>query len=485
MPKKQIHQRKLIANAVREEMAAMNQNSDLLRSRFNFVGSSNLGFELTGGYHAADAKRNIWQAAGYPDQIEFDNLWNMVERNGLAYAALHLPVNKTWQNFPTVTDGQKEEGDKSQTQFEKDLDILINKHKLWHRLRALDKRQSYGRYGGIVLIVKEFTQQNPTEEINPIGGINALVKLVPAYESQIIVNPSHIISDVTDPMYGNPTQYEFKSYVAGSRSPLDQNSRRNLHHSRVYAWGEDADDGTIFGVPALLASFNALLDYEKIRASMAEGYFKNAKQRFTLNVNDKQIASTMLQGDRKEAFDKQIDDFSTGIDTSLLLSGMEAKQLQSTMHDPQNPLMACVNEIGSSRGIPATILIGQQTGRLASDEDQSHFAQNMNARRELEANEMIRGFFDHLIKYKLITPPENEIVIEWQDLTEPSASDKLDLADKMTKINKSEFDAGATEPTFGTEEIRETAGFEKQRETNDDLREYTGEVDAEDDESQS
>lgn len=483
MPKKRLPQEKLIANAVRKEIAVMNQNN-LTRQRFNFVGSSNLGFELTGGYHAADAKRNIWQAAGYPDQIEFENLWNMVERNGLAHAALHLPVSKTWQNFPTITDGEKKEGDTTQTQFEKDLDILINKHKLWHRLKALDKRQSYGRYGGLILVVKELAQQETTKPMNAVGGVHAIVKLVPAYESQIIVNPSNIISDITDPMFGNPTQYEFRSYVAGSRSPLEQNATRNLHHSRVYAWGEDADDGTIFGVPALLSSFNALLDYEKIRASMAEGYFKNAKQRFTLNVNDKQIASTMLHGERKEAFDKQIDDFSTGIDTSLLLSGMEAKQLQSAMHDPQNPIMICVNEVGAARKIPATILIGQQTGRLASDEDQSHFSQNMNARRELEANEMILGFFDHLIKYKLITPPKNEICIEWQDLTEPSPSDKLELAEKMTKINKSEFDAGATSPTFGAEEIRETAGFERQRETDDDLDDYTNPVSGEDNEDE-
>ena len=480
MSKKQIPQQKLIAQAVKNELTAVMNQSDLLRQRFNFVGSSNLGFELTGGYHASDAKRNVWQAAGYPDQIEFENLWNMVERNGLAHAALHLPIKKTWQDFPTITDGEKEEGDTSQTQFEKDLEVLIKKHKLFHRLKALDKRQSYGRYGGIVIIAKELAKGESTAPIKPIGGVDSIVKLVPTYESQIIVNPSHIIRDVTNPMYGNPTQFEFRSYVTGSRSPLDQAGRRNLHHSRVFAWGEDADDGTIFGVPALLSPYNALLDYEKIRASMAEGYFKNAKQRFTLNINDAQIASQMLGRENKEQFDRQVDDFSTGIDTSLLLSGMDAKLLQSTMHDPEHPIMICVNEVGSSRGIPATILIGQQTGRLASDEDQSHFAQNMNARRELEANEMIAGFLEHLIRYKMLTPPENEITITWKDLTEPSPKDKIDITERMAGVNEKQFRAGQTEPVFVSEEMRVAAGYDRELPESSALTEYEQDVNGED-----
>lgn len=474
MANKQLPQKKMIANMVANEVKKLqvNQGNELTRQRFNFVGSSNLGFELTGGYHASDAKRNVWQMAGYPDQIEFENLWNMTERNGIAHAASNLPIDKTWQDFPSITDGEKEEG-ATKTQFEKDLDILVKKHKLFHRLKALDKRQAVGRYGGFVIIAKELAQKQPTDEINPIGGVHSIVKFVPCYESQIIVNPSHIIDDVSNPRYGDPTQYEFRSYVTGSRSPLDQAGRRNLHYSRVFAWGEDSDDGTIFGVPCLLGCYNALLDYEKIRAAAAEGHYKNAKQRFTLNINDSQVASA-LKGNAKDDFDQQVNDFEDGWGNSLQMYGMEAKTLQSDIQDPEQPKNICIQEVAAHRKIPSTILIGQQTGRLASDEDQSQWGQTINARRDNEANEMITLFLEHLIEHKMLTPPSNYIHIEWNDLTEPSSSDKMALAKDMALTNKTLFDSGASEPAFSNEEIREAAGHDKQIKGDiDELKDYT------------
>lgn len=455
----------MVANEVQKQLA--NNANDIRRGQL--FGSSNLGYFLTGGYHGADRKRDVWSVAGYPEELEFDNHWQMWRRHGIAKAVVALKVKKTWQDLPTITDGEPDPKakDKPKTAFEKDLDILINKHKMFVRLKAMDLRQRVGRYSGLIILAKEPGSKTPSaEDAIKAGGVNSIIKFVPVFESQIIINPSHIISDIINPRYGNPTQYEYKAWVAGSRSPLEQTTT-NLHWSRVFAWGEGADDGTIFGVPCLEGCYNALLDLEKIRAAAAEGHYKNAKQRTVLNINNDQVAQS-LQGADKKAFDDNVDDFAQGFDSMLNTYGMDVQTLNSTLADPQQPFTIALNEIASSEDYPSTILIGQQTGRLASDEDQSHFGQVINSRRDNEITDMIISFLEHLIDIGAMSPPENEICVEWPDVTEPTVKDKLELGKTMTQINADDVKAGGQGDIFSKDEIREAAGYENESELGSD-----------------
>ena len=49
--------------------------------------SSNFGYRLTGGYSAADEKRNVWDVAGYPQTVDFDMHWNLQARRHLLQRA--------------------------------------------------------------------------------------------------------------------------------------------------------------------------------------------------------------------------------------------------------------------------------------------------------------------------------------------------------------------------------------------------------------
>ena len=90
--------------------------------------------------------------------------------------------------------------------------------------------------------------------------------------------------------------------------------------------------------------------------------------------------------------------YEKGFDNSLIAYGMSAKTLSSTLADPMNPWTIALNEVAASTGIPATILVGQQTGRLASDEDGKQMAKVVMARRQNVLNPMIKALFDRLVK---------------------------------------------------------------------------------------
>ncbi len=420
---------------------------------------SNFGYYLSGQYHNADQKRNVWEVAGYPDIVDFSNHWEMANRFGIANAGINRIVQKCWQSPPIISDGEVKK-DRALTPFEQDLKYLVTKKHLWSRMKGLDRRQRVGRYAGLIPIAKEQGANKSDKPMSRLMGVKSIMKLVPVFESQIDVTDVGTNSDLNDPNYGMPEYYNFRQNVEGDRNPIT-NEEQQLHPSRVFVYAEGADDGSIYGVPANEAGYNDLLDMEKVRASGAEGLFKNAKQRTVVNVNDKNVASAMTTDPKKKAtFDESADDFSTGFDSMLMTYGMDVQTLNSTLADPTNPWTIALNSYAASISIPATILVGQQTGRLASDEDQSAWSEVAKSRCENDLSPMIIAFFDYMIEIGAMRPYGDDLSIEWPDFSEPSTSDKLASAKTMEETNKIRYESGRGEPIYSDEKILAAAGFD-------------------------
>jgi hypothetical protein len=424
---------------------------------------SNIADRLGGGYHFADTKRDVWTVAGYPAKVTFDNLWNMQARFGIAKAGIHRIVDKCWQSSPIITDGEFDDK-RPLTPFEKDLKILIDKHYLFARLKGVDWRNRIGRYAGILPIVKESQQTKPEDPASRSLGIESLLKLVPLPESQLDVNSVRSNSDINSENYGMPEYYNLRQDVNGDRNPVE-NTEIQLDPSRVFIFAEGADDGSIFGIPANEAGYNALLDLEKICVAGAEGHYKNAKQRTVVNVKDNQVAQVIASDPaKKKIWEDTAADFASGFDTMLTTYGMDVHQLQSTLADPTHPFTNSLNVYAASIAIPATILIGQQTGRLASDEDQADWAQTAESRRENTLTPCIKSFLMYLVERGIMSKPTNEIMVEWEDLSEPSTGDKLSNSKTMAEINKLGREAGMQEPSFTESEIRQGYVYDKKPE---------------------
>lgn len=411
------------------------------------------GFQESGQYGYNNSKRNTWQVGGLPNTLRFEDFFNMYRRNGLARAGVMIPIETCWQTMPCIKDGEADK--ENETQFEKDLKVLIEEHDLFNKLIGLDRRQRVGRYGGIVIISKQANENSAIEPLEAVN-INSLLRLIPVFESQIDVTET--INDITSKNFGNPKSYNFQSNAVGARN--NASFGINLHPSRVYAFGEGADDGSIYGVPALEAAFNSLLDWEKIRISSAEGYFKNAKQRLSLNINDETTASQFNNQQNQKAFDAKIKSFGYGWDTALITSGMDVTALQSSITDPTGSSNLCLQEICAGLSMPKTKLIGFEQGERSSVENNIGFDSNMKSRRTNTLTPMVKNFLWHLVDVGLLTRPDSGVIcVEWDDLLSDSDAEKLDGAIKMADINQRSFASG-NGPVFTPEEIREKAGFE-------------------------
>ena len=423
------------------ELHAMAQE---LRTMSNDTGlRSRMARLLSGGNDLADTLHNIFLDFGYPEQLEFRHFWNMYRRFGIAKNGVELPVDTGWMSPPTI---------ESNEVFLNAFDKLNDRISVWVRLKGLDTRQRVGRYAGMFMRVRDGkTPDQPIE--GKLPGESALMDMVPLYESQLEVIESD--DDPTSETFGQPMILQYRQSVEGDRNE-ETNNTISIHASRIVFAAEGADDGWIYGIPALESVFNSLMDLRKVIGGGAEGFYKNAAQNVVFDLKDG--ASAMQIKDKLDDFNEQYDEFSRNRSRRALWTpGMETKTLDSTLVQPKEFFNNALNDTAAGLQIPATILIGQQTGRLASSEDSRQFLSVVNSRRLNFQTPMTRDVIDWLIEFGIL--PSAEYTIEWDDLLAQSDTEKLESGKSMAQINKDQFASGGSAP-FAGEEIREVSGFD-------------------------
>lgn len=415
----------------------------------------------TGDYTSnPSTKRDIWCVGGFPENPSFFDFYTYYKRNGIANAVVKRKVDRCWITYPKIFDGEAKEGNYIKTKFEKEIDVLVENYDLFEKLSNLDECQRVGAYGGLLIIAAEEQNQNGTKKspIDPLvvrGGVNALKNLKPCFEAQII--PNTVCDDIQSERFGYPETYNYISSGTGT-SISKQSVSMNIHHSRCFVFSENAMDG-IDGDSCLKAVLNPMMDLEKTRTSSSEGYYRNAKQRMTLTYNDDQTYSNMNDPEKERAFYENLNDFEDGFDSTLLVGGMTASSIQSSISDPSGTANIAYEEIVAGSGIPKTILTGFETGERSSTENSATFNRNMQSRRNKTLSKMIIDFLRHLIDIGILSEPQNGfITCEWDSLDDATDSEKLDLGVKMTTINQSDYNAGGI-GVFSREEIRGAAGY--------------------------
>jgi hypothetical protein len=449
------------AEALGISHTAVNKRVNQMKAVGNYsvpsIGGNRSGTPLIYGQLASDQKRDTWQVAGFPDEVTPEMLYTKFRRSGFARAAIMRPVQKCWSTTPKIYDFKGEgEPEAANTQFEKDVQYLIDDMDLFKWLYSLDYRQRVGRYGGIIIIAKEI-DGNKKKTVDPVqvAGVKNIIKFVPVFEQQI--KEGDIDNDMQSANFGNPKTYNYNPNLSSTHThtaPTDT----ILDKSRVFVFGEGADDGSIYGTPALEAGFNDLLNLEKVGIASAEGLYKNAKQRLHVNVTDENVASAMFNADEEDEFDESMKSFAAGFDAEFFTSGMEVKTLQSTMMDPTGPANVALQAYCASVDIPKTVLIGFETGERSSSENKDSWNETNMSRRSNTLNDMIKGFLSHLVEIGALTPPSNGICVEWDDLMAASDEDKLNNSNKMADVNQKSFNSGGGQ-VFDENEIRKAAGY--------------------------
>lgn len=415
--------------------------------------------DFIGWMGALDAKRpRAWEQYGYPDTINFEQLLIAYERGGPAHGAVQRLLDRCWLRVPRI---KQPEADK-ETAAEKKLKRVLQKAGVWRKLRELDRRNMIGRYAGLIYRVADGRALS-----EPLQQATALVDLVPLYESQMKVTAWD--SDKTSPTYGQPKMWQYRSMPVQPGQDLQGMPEEwaDVHPSRVQIIAEGSANNFFDGVPLLRAGFNHLIDLEKIGGGSAESFLKNSArtlalkfdaqsspQNLTRNADGTETGQTLAQ-----AIEEKVAKLNKSIDAAIVMQGGDATTLQTVISDPTGAWMLAANLFAASVQIPFTILFGQQTGRLASDEDKADFINRCVSRQTNTLTPAIEEFITRMQAAGIIDAGEWEV--EWQPLDSPGDAEKADRLDKMTKAMNQAFNAGLTEPLFNANELRAVLDYEQ------------------------
>lgn len=405
---------------------------------------------------ALDAKRpTAWAMYGYHDVVPFPLLLQAYERGGAANGAVHRILEKCWEQLPRI----KRPDTDDETPWERKTGAVLRAVKAWAKLRDFDRRNMIGRYAGLIYRVADGLALR-----EPLQRASKLVDLVPVYEDQLKVVAWHADPADTE-RYGKPAMFQYRARRPGQHDTQGQPDEwQDVHPSRVQIMAEGSVGDMFDGVPLLRAGFNTLADIEKISGGSAESYLKNSARTLVFEYErDASLQAIGPDGQQmsvREVHSQQTRELNRNLDASIVLQGGKANTLQTSVADPTKPFEVAANLFAASVRLPSTVLFGQQTGRLASDEDRADYAARCKGRQTNELTPMLEEFIQRMQAAGIIEAGDFEI--EWQDLSAPTDSDKLKHAREMAAINKEVFGSGGSgELPFDGEEIRRAAGYEE------------------------
>jgi len=425
-------------------------------------------FQQYSGY-PIEAGRNIICQYGYPEAPGFAEFYAVGNRVGLGKAVVNAPVDACWETNPEILDviSFDEKGEPKEvanSAFIKEFMKVVKSRKIqfWERLKGLDRKNRFGMYSGMMIVARDNQARTASEPLDRLVP-GQLVKLVPFYEAQLI--PIEYEQDIGSPNYGDVKMWQLIENAVNPK-PGKQLSME-VHPSRIIIMSEGSEDGTIYGTPALQGCLYSIMDWEKARMASAEGIKRSNDQRGVISLKDGSNIPDP-DSDVAELMDENIRDWYLGNESMLMVANADVTPFNATFHDPKNIAEMIEKEVAACARIPSTVLVGYQTGRLASTEDSLAFRSSMMQRRKGPCSEMIFDVIDRFIEIGLLPEPEGEIYIKWTDLTEPTQGDKLAIVERMANVNDKEYKSG-NGAVFSTYEMRDACDYPAQVDTGEDL----------------
>lgn len=408
------------------------------------------------GTGALDMKRpRAYCEYGFPDSPSFDEFYRIYKRHGIGHGALMQVLDKTWQTAPWVIEGEDEfDESRDETKWEKDLKRLFKKKNIMAAIKETDKRKMVGGYAGLIIQVKDSKKWNA--KLDKVSAA-AIVKLIPAWRGSLTVTSWD--TNEASPTYGQPLMYSYKEHSeAIGSSPRDV----EIHPSRVIVFGSITEPESIYE-PVI----NSLISLEKVTGGSGEAYIKAAARALHIGFSkDTQLESLarahgMQMSEIGTLYDQVVKDVNSGIDTAIITQDGTVTAIASNVPDPMQPFEVNLQETAAGMQVPSTIIVGRQTGTLASNEDVKAFNRFGQSRRENEVGPNTRLVVDWLMTHGVIEPREDYEVL-WDQLTESTDAEKLLNAKTMSEVNAQMLALG--QPVFNVDEIRVAAGYEAEAE---------------------
>jgi len=398
--------------AIRRQMMAINS---VLQSRSELAGG--LGTQFGG-------KRDIYNAAGYPKNLTFEDCNDKYERQEIAGRIVRLPAQWTWREPPKLKDGDNEDSEfinawNKLTSV--DVSNIKDQKSIWHYLERVDKISGIGRFG--LLFIGLSDNAGKFEDPIPDGNLTTedFMYLQPLDEGCVM--SIKFDNDPTSSRYNLPEMYSVSLDTANYHSKSDDDSKSGktvqVHWSRIIHIADDLKSDDVYGKSRLKNVFNLLNVLEKVTAGAGEsawqlmnkGYIATTKDGFGLESGTGTGSAT------SEISTSELESFVHGLTRFLELEGMDVNVLGGEIVDPSGVIQTVISLISGETGIPQRLLLGNEQGQLASGQDERNWGNVIESRQATFAEPVIlRTLISRLIFCGILPKPNSQnYTVEWAD----------------------------------------------------------------------
>lgn len=365
-----------------------------------------------------DGARDYNQICGYPEDLTYADYLDTYERGDIASRIIDAPVSAVWATAPVLYTKDKANDN---TTFNRKWVELVDRLSLWQVFRKADKLARLGRYSVIYLGYSGSDLSTPVKLGSDLAYIHAYSE-----DSAIIES---VDNDITSVRYGLPVYYQINATIEGGIGGIQQRELKQtrVHYSRVMHICRGNLTSNIYGTPALQKVYNRLIDLVKVVGGSAEMFWRGARPGYVATAD---ATSTFLPEDIED-MQNQLEDFDNNLIRWLRLKGIDVNSLEQQIHSPREHFDVLTSCIACAVGMPQRILIGAESGELASSMDEKNWQSRILEERDDYAEPVfIRQFVSNAQKVGVL--PKGKYDIKWKDIATLSEKDKAEIAYKKS-----------------------------------------------------
>lgn len=356
-----------------------------------------------------DGNRKLYTACGYKTVLTSQDYLNRYTRQDIAKRVVNAFPDDTWRTHPKVSDSAS----LADSEFTSKWKSLVKRHKIYNYLKRVDRMAGVHQYAILLVGVDD----GLTLE-RPIGKATDITFLRAAYDWNATVATWD--EDPKSPRFGLPVTYNLTIADVSTRNLASQ--KTTVHYSRIIHVADECTESEVYGTPRMQAVYNRLQDVETISAGSGEMFWKGAFPGFAF-VSNPDFNYELDD----EALEDEIEEYFHGLSRYLKLTGVEPKALTVQIADPGNHMQVQIDLIAAATSIPARILLGSESGQLASSQDRANWIERVDARRlDFAEPNILRPFVDLLMSAGIL-PQVNDVYVEWPDLKSLSETERAQV----------------------------------------------------------
>jgi uncharacterized protein len=376
---------------------------------------------------ASSEGKDIDEACDYPDVIGISDYKEMYSRFGPASRVVSLLPSECWATEPDI---YQDENPSILNPFEKAFRDLDERVELISFMERIDEMSGLGRFGILLLGLSDGKLEQPAPGIDRYGKridnfANTTELLFIRAFDESSVEIKEFETDRRNPRYGQPKIYNL-AIAEPTGGEVMNVKDQEVHWTRVIHVADGCRSSEVYGIPRMKPVFNTLLDLKKVLGGSAEMFWKGAFPGFSFETHPPIPGEEPLEID-VDSVREQFRAYQDGLERFLALENVTAKQLAPQVSNPQNHVMALMQFIALTLGVPLRVLLGSESGSLASDQDQTTWNMRVSRRqRRYVIPRIIRRTINHL--QLLGVMPAGNYKVHFPELHTPSRKDKATIS---------------------------------------------------------